>query len=199
MHVFSCPDNDNTQEMSYSEKYLIDSICEGDKDSFEELFKFYYNRLCSYAHSIVYQPDDAESIVKDVFVKMWEEREKIRIETSQAGYLYAAVRYKCINFSQRGWKKQKNIIGLTDEMSQEIFASGTPDASEYLMAKELEERVTQLVETLPPQCREIFQLSRIDELSYEEIAQILGISVGTVKTQIFRALAKIRVGLIDYV
>jgi RNA polymerase sigma-70 factor (ECF subfamily) len=163
--------------------------------SFEALFRNYYQRLCLYACTFVRHQDDAEGIVKDVFVKLWEERETIDIQTSLTGYLYAAVHNQCLNFIQRNRKNwRERMTGLSDDIS---FSDGF-NPSDELIARELEERIARLVDTLPPQCREIFMMSRYDNLSHEQIAQALNVTTGTIKTQIFRALNKLRAGLSDY-
>jgi RNA polymerase sigma-70 factor (ECF subfamily) len=181
--------------MHIPDGYFMDSESTKNLHSFEALFRDYYQRLCLYACTYVHDPDDAEGIVKDIFVKLWEERETIDIKTSQISYLYTAVRNQCINFIQREQKNwRERITGLSDDIS----VSDDSDPSGELIARELEERIAQLVDALPPQCREIFMMSRYDNLSHEQIAQALNVSTGTIKTQIFRALNKIRAGLSDY-
>ena len=165
---------------------------------FENLFREYYQRLCLYACVYVHNPDDAEGIVKDVFIKMWENRKTIEIRTTQTGYLYAAVRNHCINFLEREKKKHRDImLKLPEDISFSVI-SDTYDISDEIAARELEERIKELIEVLPQQCREIFIMSRFDNMPYDQIAQALNITSGTVKTQIFRALNKIRLGLSGY-
>ncbi|MDR1673340.1 MAG: RNA polymerase sigma-70 factor [Bacteroidales bacterium] len=161
---------------------------------FEILFRNYYERLCRYACTYVRQEDTAEGIVKDVFVTLWEEWETIDVKTSYSGYLYAAVRNGCINYLQRDRKRHGEVTALSDDMP---LPAGV-DAAEELIARELEEQIAQLVDALPSGCRDIFKMSRYDNLSYGQIAEVLDVSVGTVKTQIFRALEKLRKGLADY-
>ena len=166
--------------------------------SFESLFREYYQRLCTYACMFIRDPDEAEGIVKDVFLKIWENWQTIDIRTSQAGYLYTAVRNNCINFLGRELKKRQEILIKLPEDISFTVASNTYDISDELSARELEMRIKQLIDDLPQHCREIFIMSRFDDLSYEQISQILNITTGTVKTQIFRALNKIRAGISDY-
>jgi RNA polymerase sigma-70 factor (ECF subfamily) len=145
---------------------------------------------------MVNHPDDAEGIVKDVFLRCWEDRGKIQINTSQTAYLYAAVRNSCFNYIKREQEKRHRLTHIFSE--QAVCIPDEVDISDQLAALELENRIAELVAALPTQCRTIFKMSRYEEMSYDEIADTLGISKGTVKTQMFRALSRIKAGIADY-
>lgn len=182
------------------EQELLKSVYKGNKKGFEILFRTYYKRLCAYAVSFVSQNDLAEDIVTDVFLKLWEKRETLNVPESVSSYLFQSVKNSCINYLNRE-KNRKNTIS-ENEINLLNLKIKYPVSDKYpltdLIGQELEEKIRTEIEKLPEQCREIFYLSRFEELSHKEIAEKLGISENTVKVQIYRALIKLRAGLKDY-
>jgi RNA polymerase sigma-70 factor (ECF subfamily) len=174
--------------VNLSEDYLI-----------EFLFKSYYSGLCKYARNIVHNETTAEDLVMDIFVKIWESQTKLLITSSLSGYLYQSVHNNCLNYLTR---RQKRFSELNTETIERLDALMAPDASVDPLGginiDELSDRIEQCIEHLPEKCREIFILSRTDELSHMEIAKQLKISENTVKVQIYRALIKLRILLKDY-
>jgi len=183
--------------MEHSNQQLINGIQKGDVAAFEELYRQYYIFLCLIAEHIVRDPSDAEEIVSDVFVKLWNIREKINITTSIKGYLVKAVHNTSLNYLERF----RLIHKLTDSLSDsdyELLAWDSDYPLGQLYEKEIMNILDQGINTLPDACREIFILSRNEDMKYSDIANKLGISVNTVKTQMKIALAHLRENLKDY-
>lgn len=182
------------------EQELLASVRKGNKKSFEILFNNYYKRLCAYAATFVYQNNLAEDIVSEVFLRMWEKRETINIHHSVSSYLFQSVKNSCINFLNR--EKNRKYTVSENEVALLELKMKYPISDKYplmdLLGQELEKKIRDEIEKLPQQCRDIFVMSRIEELSHKEIAKKLEISENTVKVQIYRALSKLRVGLKDY-
>jgi RNA polymerase sigma-70 factor (ECF subfamily) len=183
--------------MEYSNQQLINGIKQGDVASFEELYKQYYIFLCFIAEHIVRNHSDAEEIVSDVFVKLWNIREKIDIITSIKAYLVKAVHNTSINYLERLKLENK----LTDDLSNleiELLAWDSDYPLGQLYEKEILDILDHGISILPDACRQIFILSRNEDMKYCDIADKLGISVNTVKTQMKIALARLREILKDY-
>jgi RNA polymerase sigma-70 factor (ECF subfamily) len=183
--------------MELSNQQLINGIQKGDVAVFEELYRQYYIFLCLIAEHIVRNPSDAEEIVSDVFVKLWNIREKIDITTSIKGYLVKAVHNTSLNYLERF----RLIHKLTDSISNsdyELLAWDSDYPLGQLYDKEITNILDQGISALPDACREIFILSRNEDMKYSDIADKLGISVNTVKTQMKIALARLRENLKDY-
>ncbi|MCE5272134.1 RNA polymerase sigma-70 factor [bacterium] len=157
-------------------------IRSGDSRAFEALFRSCYGRLFQYAGRLVRDPQTAEDIVQEVFVKLWAGRVGLAIHTSLRAYLYTAVRNGCFNHIQHLQVRESR----RDEIQQAAAPEPTPD--QVLEARDFERAVGRAVEALPPACREAFLLRKQDNLSYAEIAELQGVSVNTVKTQLSRAL-----------
>ncbi len=180
--------------MTGLEKELIDSIKKGNPKSFELVFKTYYKRLCTFAFEYTHQLETAEDIVKDFYVAFWNNREKLEIKKSLSGYLFSSIRNACINYLLRN-KERNKTISIEENVWIEIKIN-EPLSNDYpignLLAKELEDQIFNIIEKLPEGCREIFKLSRIDDLSHKKIAERLNISENTVKVQIYRALKNLK-------
>jgi len=183
--------------MTELENELIQLIKKGNHKSFELVFKTYYPRLCTYAFHYTKQIEAAEDLVKDIFVHLWEKKEKLNIKSSLSGYLFRSVHNSCINYLEREKIMRKNYsINEFPALELKMKQPLSPDYPiGYFLAREMENQIEAEIEKLPEQCREIFKLSRIECLSHKKIAKKLNISENTVKTQIFRALKKIRKSL----
>ena len=183
--------------MEDSNQQLINSIKQGDIATFETLYKKYYIFLCLIAEHIVRNPSDAEEIVTDVFVKIWNIREKINITSSIKAYLVKAVHNTSINFLERNKISNK----LTDSLNNSDYKILAWD-SDYPLGQLYEKEIMNILEhgisALPDACQQIFILSRNENMKYIEIADKLGISINTVKTQMKIALARLRETLKDY-
>ena len=183
--------------MELSNQQLINGIQKGDIAAFEELYRQYYIFLCLVAEHIVRNHSDAEEIVSDVFVRLWNIREKIDITTSVKGYLIKAVHNTSLNYLERFRLTHK----LTDSLSNsdyEFLAWDSDYPLGQLYEKEIMNILEQGISELPDGCRKIFILSRNEDMKYSDIADKLGISVNTVKTQMKIALARLRENLKDY-
>ncbi len=184
--------------MTGIEKDLIESIKKANAKSFELIFKTYYKRLCTFAYDYTRQKETAEDIVKDFFVGLWNNRQNISISTSLSGYLFRSVRNACINYIQRDMGRNR-ILSL-EELSRlnikikEPFSENYPSGN--ILAKELENKIFTEIDKLPPNCREIFMLSRFEGLSHKNIAEKLNFSENTVKVQIYNALKRLREAIV---
>lgn len=179
----------------FSEEDLILGIQEGNKHLFAFLFKTYFSSLSAYAATIVKHSFLAEEIVQETFIKIWESRQQLHIKISLRSYLFRCVHNNCINYL----KSTKVSLKHDDEFKKEVayhIELATLNFSEEildnLISEEMEASFERKINELPDQCREIFVLSRYDQFTYLEIAQKLNISINTVKTQISRALDKLR-------
>ena len=171
------------------------------KEDFEKLYKLYYPKMFAFAKNYVPANEDAENIVHDVFLTLWERKEEIEISFTLTTYLFTLVKNRYLNFlrhkpriytcTERKRNKRILILGF------KLYALEAFDYS-YQSEEELQEIIRRALDTLPERCREIFIKSRIEGLKYKEISDELGISVNTVENQMVTALKKLRVALKDY-
>lgn len=179
--------------MDLSEKQVLDRLCEGDASAFEMIFKTYYQPLCRYAYSFLQDKEEAEEVVQTSLITVWEKRQALSIETSLKSYLYRMVRNSCLNVIKHERVKQQHAAHelYVKEVAYESVAH-------KIQAAELETKIMHAMNVLPEQCRLVFQLSRFEELKYQEIADQLQISVKTVENHMGKALKLMREQLKDY-
>lgn len=170
---------------------IVPAIREGNEAAFGQLFHFYYAPLCRYATGIVLEPEEAEEIVQQVFLRIWERRAELNITVSFKAYLYRSVHNASLNHKQR----RKNNVRFDDAPLRVVHAA---EASHEMDVKMLEKEIGKALNVLPEQCRKIFELSRFEELKYREIAELLDISVKTVENQMGKALRIMRERLSAY-
>lgn len=165
---------------------------EGNEQAFKTLFEKYYSSLCLFARQYLKESEAAEEAVQDMFVKIWEKRQSLHIETSVKNYLFRAVRNHCLNQIQHEKIKAQYVGKVIDAAHQEI----NPD--HFFVEVDLLERIEKSINSLPPKRQEIFRLSREQGLKYKEIADQLNISVKTVEAQMGQALKVLREELKEY-
>ena len=173
----------NSKQNRSSEKSLeIAKISASDIEYFEQLFKRYYKPLIHFAYRYIRDEQSAEDIIHDVFINIWRDREKLDFGKNIKTYLYNAVRNRSLKYLKR-----KDVRSQSAEL--EIFLEADKNSPEnILLNKELKDSITSAINELPEKRREIFTMSRFDQLTYSEIASLLNISVKTVETQMSRAL-----------
>lgn len=179
--------------MTFEERYLIKKLNEGDMGAFEVIFKMHYGKLCQYLLMLFKNQSIVDNIAQDVFLYIWENREKITIKKSLQAYLFSAGRYKAINHI-RDVKSHTHIIEGNIYRENDLETS----SDQVLEMKELNHIVEEAIKSLPDRCQQIFRLSRDQDLSNKEIAKILNISVNTVENQMSIALKKLRSHLKPY-
>jgi RNA polymerase sigma-70 factor, ECF subfamily len=177
--------------MDYPDKKLILAIHNGDILAYEELFNRYYVYLCFAAEHITRNHSDAEEIVSDVFVRLWNLRERIEITISVKTYLIKAVRNASLNYIEQNVKRQKSTESLSSA-DLKVLAWDSDYPLGHLYEEELQDILANCINDLPQSCREIFLLSRDKDMKYTDISNNLGISVNTVKSQIKIALSRLR-------
>ncbi|WP_279179348.1 RNA polymerase sigma-70 factor [Parabacteroides johnsonii] len=167
------------------------------KGDFEKLYKLYYPKMFAFAKNYVPANEDAENIVQDVFLILWERKEEIEISFTLTTYLFTLVKNRCLNFLRHKLIEEEYNSQMKEELGFKLYALETFNYS-YQSEEELQEVIQRALDTLPERCREVFIKSRIEGLKYKEISDELGISVNTVENQMVTALKKLRVALKDY-
>ena len=158
---------------------------------FRELFDSYFRTLTTYAYRFVCDWQTAEDITQDVFTSLWEKKENIDFDDPIKPYLYRAVYNRSINYLNSALT-QKRIEGadtIDELINREILSYNQHDT---LLLKEITDEINRFVDTLPPQCRTVYKLSREKNLRNKEIAAQLSLSEKTVETQLYRALHFLR-------
>lgn len=160
------------------------------RSEFEVLFRSNYHSLCQTALRIIGNIAVAEDLVQDVFCKLWERQQQLKIESSLKAYLHKSVINQALNYH----KKEQSTFKRNDIYASETYHPHNP-TEQLIFSKETKHRIDLIINSLPEGCRRIFILSRFEKQSYKEIAENLNISVKTVENQIAKALKTLRMHL----
>ncbi len=181
---------DKKIESLSDDRFLIEAIRKSDQFVFEMIFMHYYSGLVVYADRIVKNLEISEDIVQSIFLRFWEGREEIEIRSIR-NYLLQSVKNRCIDHL-RSLEIRNRYANRT--LGQNLHEAG----EDFFVKSELQQMVETSLDKLPSRCREIFIMSRFENLKMAEIADKLNLSKRTVETQISKALKILRVELKDY-
>jgi RNA polymerase sigma-70 factor (ECF subfamily) len=168
-------------------------IQQGDQRAFEVIFKEHYQMLCTFAFHYLKDHDEAEEVVQQLFFNLWKNRGQISVQKNISGYLMQSVKNHCLNKIKK-WKTEQGYAGSM--ASNENEHSDTPH--DHAVSNELEQKVLELIDLLPPERQKVFVMSRLQGKKYKEIAESLHISVKTVENQMGKALKYLRTHLQEY-
>ncbi|MBX3239917.1 MAG: RNA polymerase sigma-70 factor [Chitinophagaceae bacterium] len=171
---------------SYNEEYLLQQLAEGSEEAFTAIFLRYRGKLYHYIFTITASREMAEDTVHDVFLKIWNNREKMAGIENMNAYLFRV----CHNQAISGLRRMAKEALILSELRQETTPF-LPDA-DPVSQKEIRAYIQQAVNKLSPQQRQVFLLSRQEGLKHNQIAEQLGISINTVKTHMGQALRFLR-------
>lgn len=174
-----------------SEQEIIKQLKTDDKTAMQLLFERHYQSVCNRIFKLIKDKATVEDIAQIIFIKIWEKRHKLQIQTSLGAYLHRMAFNETISYIRKHKKHMHEEI--TVQMSPSIDSS-----EQQLLDTELNKHITKAINKLPNRCRLIFQLSRFEELTYKEIAAKLDISIKTVENQMGKALKLMRSNMKPY-
>lgn len=168
-------------------KLLVIELIEGNEKAFSELFNMFYNDVYAYSLSMLKNEVLAEEIVQDVFLNIWLHRDRLNPDLSFKSYVFTITRNLTFNLISK--------VANSHKLKEEVFYTSQKSYNpieDSLAEADYDAIKNKAIEQLPPKRRAIFEMSRNEEMSYEEISKELNISVSTVKGQMSKALAEIR-------
>jgi RNA polymerase sigma-70 factor (ECF subfamily) len=182
------------QDLStYTDEAIFLQVKQGNKEAFEEIFRRFWQELLDAAYRRVKEREMAMELVQSLLVNLYLKRETIVLHTSLRNYLHISLKNKVLN------TVRAELVRNTYQ--QHMLKGGEPyqpDAASSLRLKELQQRIDESCASMPEKCREVFYLSRKEHLSYQHIAEQLGISVNTVEKHMGKALKILRSRLKEY-
>jgi RNA polymerase sigma-70 factor (ECF subfamily) len=170
--------------MSPEEDKIWRSIQRKDGEAFEHFYKDHYKFFLLAACKYLGDAPLAQEVVNDVFVRLWQDAERIDIQSSLKSYLYRAVVNRCLNELDKHKRDRQHFQELKHRPEETAEWKEMED-------NELKIRLYKAIDDLPEQCRKVFRMSRFEELKQQEIADRLGISIKTVKNHITHALQQL--------
>ena len=172
-------------------KHLTAGLRRGKEEAFAYVFRLYYGPLLNYAGRILKDTELANDVVQECFCKLYERRKELKEELEVRPYLYKSVYNSCMD-AIKHQKVRDNYINqeLLDFYFSKVIE--TPEAEQALLEEDLRGAIQDAIDKLPERCREIFVLSCVEGLKYQEVADKLGVTINTVKTQVRFGYKKVR-------
>ena len=171
------------------------------KIRFEDVYLSYFSKMKYFAKEYVISEEDAENIVQDVFVELWENKEMLNMHMNLIAYLFTTIKNKCLNHLRHKLVVQETANKLQEEytisLRMNLDSLETFD-NNLFSDQDIEKLISRALDALPEKCRAIFIMSKIEGKKHNEIAQELNISINTVGSQIGIAYKKPRTELKDY-
>lgn len=168
---------------------LIESLKNGDEKAYTFLIDTYHHKLCVYANSLVKNVYSAEDIVQNVFIKVWEQRERLKPDHSIKSFLYKLVYNEFIDL----YRKNQSLFTLEKSYHDALNSIALEEDSESF--QRVLNAVNKEIENLPGKCKEVFILSKKEGLTNIEIAEHLDVSIKTVEARITKAFSILRSSL----
>lgn len=168
---------------------LIESLQNGDESAYTYLIDTYHHKLCVYANSLVKNVYSAEDIVQNVFIKVWEQRTRLKVDHSLKSFLYKLAYNEFIDL----YRKNQSLFSL--EKSYYDALNGIVQEEDSESFQRVLNAVNKEIQNLPPKCKEVFILSKKEGLTNIEIAEHLDVSIKTVEAQITKAFSILRTSL----
>lgn len=178
---------DNGQE-------YLQGLTEGSEKAFRSIMDHWYSRLYNFANGYLNNEENAKEVLQDVFLRLWDHRQKLAVNTVLNAYLFTLTRNRCIDIIRR----EKLMLQFrTDKLKEynhltENFDALSDPILDNLFAMEVQTEIINAINELPDQCRKVFLLSRSNGLKNREISEKLGLSEKTVESHLTKALKTIR-------
>ena len=185
------------------DRMLVDRFKGGDQAAFDEMVRRYWDRIYAMVHQLLRNPQDAEEVTQDAFIRAHRGLGNFRGDSAFSTWLYQIATNLARNRYWYWWRRKRDktisfdqpVSDDNDTPLSEVFAAELETPEDATVTQEFVDRIAQGMEKLSPKHREILILRNVKNMSYEEIAEILGISVGTVKSRIARARESLRAKL----
>ena len=172
---------------------LIEKIKQGDRESFNKVFRRFYAPMIRFCFRFVADSDIAAEVVQDFFVKLWTNRDKLNINTSFESYMMRSIQNGAITYiNKERAHSEINLKVYTEE-------GEANDPSQELQSKNLETAYRKILANMPEKRRIVFQASRFDGMKYAEIAEKYNMSQKTVEAHMSAAIKQLKEGLKDYI
>lgn len=168
---------------------------------FEDIYLSYFSKMKYFAKEYVISEEDAENIVQDVFVELWENKEMLNMHMNLIAYLFTTIKNKCLNHLRHKLVVQETASKLQEEYTISLrmnLDSLEAFDNNLFSDQDIEKIISRALDTLSEKCRTIFIMNKIEGKKQKEIAQELNISINTIETQMGIAYKKLRIELKDY-
>lgn len=182
--------------MKENDKYLF-GLMSGSEKNFRLIVEHWYTRLFNFANGYLNNPENTKEVLQDVFLKLWDTRQKLLANTNLNAYLFTLTRNRCIDLIRR----EKLMLQFRTDRQEEYrrlsenFEALSDPILDNLFAMEIQAEINRTISELPEQCQKVFVLSRMKGMNNREISQTMVLSEKTIESHLTKALKTIRLAL----
>ncbi len=182
--------------MKENDKFLFGLVSGNEKD-FRHIVEHWHNRLYNFANGYLNNPENTKEVLQDVFLKLWDARQKLSADTNLNAYLFTLTRNRCVDLIRR----EKLMLQFRTDKQEEYrrlsenFEALTDPILDDLFALEIQDEIDRTINGLPEQCQRVFIMSRVKGMNNKEISQSLMLSEKTIESHLTKALKTIRLAL----
>lgn len=174
------------------ENFVLSALKQDSKEAFSLLFQTYYTDLVLFCGNFVKDKSSCEDIVQSIFLKLWNDRKKLQIETSLKSYLLKAVRNSCLD----AFRHLEIVRQYETDYESNVLDSY--DTENYILYSDLHDHLHRALQQVPELYRQAFEMNRFEGLKYREIAEKLNVSERTVEVRVSKTLELLRKQLKDF-
>ncbi|MBR2743535.1 MAG: sigma-70 family RNA polymerase sigma factor [Clostridia bacterium] len=171
---------------------IIKHVLDGDTDAFELIVKRYEKKVYNLALRYLKNPDDALDVSQDVFIQVYQNLSGFRGDAQFSTWIYRVTYNKCVDMLRKTQKIRRNVVMSTDDENFFETRDGSASIEESYEGRETLLAVMKIIDALPDEQRDVVMLRYIKDLSYAQIAEVMDIAEGTVKSRLNRARIKIK-------
>ena len=176
-----------------SDQELTILLKNGDQIAYTAIFERYTEVLLRHAYRLLHNRHEANDVIQDVFLTLWQKRESMEFKTSLSSYLYCSVRNRIFDMLSH----EKVVVRYAQSIS-DFMEEGYCTTDEQIREKELAAIINKEIEALPSKMRKVFILHKKEQLSYKEIAEQLNITDKTAKQQVYNAVKTLRLKIASF-
>ena len=183
-------------KMKGDNKFLL-GLISGNEKVFRMLVEQWYTRLFNFANGYLNNSENTKEVIQDVFLKLWDNRQKLSTDTNLNAYLFTLTRNRCIDLIRR----EKLMLQFRTDKQEEYrrlsenFEALSDPILDNLFAMEIQDEINRTISELPEQCQKVFVMSRVKGMNNREISQTLVLSEKTIESHLTKALKIIRLAL----
>lgn len=160
------------------------------EEAFRLLVNTYKERLYWHVRKILISHEDTDDVLQNVFLKIWQSLEEFRFDSKLYTWMYRIATNEALNFLN---EKRRKVYGNSDEISG--FLENTLESDPYFSGDDIQKELQKAILTLSDRQRVVFNMKYFDDMSYEDMAQVLNVAVGTLKATYHNAVKKIEANL----
>lgn len=179
------------QPAGMDDNILFSQLQTGNENAYKQFFLKYYSPLCEYASQYI-RDEEAEELIQDLMLHIWESKEYIVIQESIKSYLFTAVKNRCLNAIKKKLYHEQVHSFLYEKLKNQF------EEPDFYLINDLNNQIQEAIRSLPEKYRETFELSRFGEMSNAQIAEYQNISIKTVEYRITQSLKTLRIKLKDH-